>query len=219
MDILKKTMVKYNWLVLLSIGFSGFLLIWFFLPHKSEIDHIWQMLFKIFISFIIIAGISFFPNKNKLSYLLLLVPILGFVSYIIPRLSYLCYHGVAQNLPNGSQDYYTHLYFLTYPAIILTLCFAYRLGGGSPENCFKLGCGGVLILFSGLLDVMIYLITPLDIPDTLIYAHHIAIVIGKYPSFTETILFTLAHVPFIILLFVIPIKKVLKKIMKATVVN
>ena len=207
----KKIINKYIWLILLFIGFLGFLSIWFLMPHKSEIDHIGQMIYKIVIFLIIVAGISLFPNRKKWYYLFLIMPVLGFTGYLIPRLSYLCYHAVAQNHPDGSQEYYTQLYLLTYPAVLLTLCFAYRIGGGTPGKCFKIGCAGMFILFSGFLDIMIYLITPLEIPEKLIYAHHIATVIGKYPTYLETILFTTFHLPFIICLFIIPIDKWIHK--------
>lgn len=210
---MKTFIKKYIGIIILFVGFLGFLSVWFLLPRKSEIDTIWQMFYKIAIFIIIISGVALFPVNKKWTFLLLILPILAFCGYIIPNLSYLCFIGVGEKLPNCYQNYYTHLYLITFPAILLSICFAYRVGGGTPGNCFKVGVTGMLILFSGFLDVMIYLVTPLEIPEKLIYAHHIAVVIGHYPSYPETIIFTLCHLPFIIAVLFLPIDKWVSKVL------
>jgi len=203
---------KNLWLIFAVIGVLGFFLVWFVMPHKAEIDTVFQLIGKLMIFFMLTLSIAFFPNKFKQGYLLLLIVLLGFVCYIIPKISYYGYVGFPQLIDNIAGEFYTILYLILYPGIILSVCFSYRLGGGTPGNCIKLSLSGVLFIFSGLLDIMWLLINPVALPAVLEKAHHIEIILNHYPSFAETVVFALFHIPFLIIVLLLPLDKWIDKL-------
>ncbi|HEY9059758.1 MAG TPA: hypothetical protein VIO64_04525 [Pseudobacteroides sp.] len=193
------------WVLFGALGFACFLVIWFVMPHKQQIDSIWHVVFKITSFMFLILSISYFPNKSKKAYLLLLLPLLGYTAYLGPRISYYGFLEMPKATETTFSEYYTLLYLLLYPAIIMSVCFAYRVGGGTPGNCFKIGASGVIILFSGFLDLMWYLVNPVGIPEVIQYAHHIKVIIGHYPTYFEGIIFCLCHIPLMLLLLYLPV--------------
>lgn len=204
---------KYFWLICLAVGILGFLITWFCLPHQGAIDEIWWLVFKLTVYCFIILAIAFFPNKHKLSYLLVILPFFVFLGYIIPRISYFGFSGQAHlNYDEVGGEFYTLLYLLLYPMINFTTSFAYRIGGGTPGNVIKISVTGVLIIFSGFLDLMWYVINSDVLPDVLQYSHHIIIFFGRIPTYTEGIIFALCHIPLIALVLLLPIDKYIKKI-------
>jgi hypothetical protein len=98
------------------------------------------------------------------------------------------------------------MYLLLYPGIVLTVAAAYRLGGGSPGRCLKVLLTGMIIIFSGLLDLMWFVVNPVDLPDV-IDAPHINLITGGPISFGATILFTAAHLPIVIGLNLLPLDR------------
>jgi len=198
----------YLWLIFLGLGILGFLYVWLFMPHKSEIEHSWQMWIKILFFMIISLSIAFFPNKFKTGYILVILPFLIFAGYLVPRISYFGFSGaVISNGYASSGEFYTILYLLLYPAIVLTTCLAYRIGGGTPGNTLKISLCGMLILFSGFLDILWYLINPVAIPTTIKYAHHIRVILGHYPTYKESIIFAICHLPIMVGILILPFDK------------
>ncbi len=205
---LKDFFNKYLWLLFLGLGIIGFIYVWCFMPHKSEIDHSWQMIVKILIFVIISLSVAFFPNKLKFGFILAIITFLIFSGYIIPRISYFGFTGAVITSEYAlAGEFYTILYLILYPAIILTTCFAYRIGGGTPGNTLKISLSGVVILFSGFLDVLWYLVNPVGIPETIQYAHHIRIILGHYPTYLEAVLFTICHLPLLVGIIILPLDK------------
>ncbi len=204
--------MRYLWLVLMVLGTIGFLTVYLLMPHKSEIDSPLQVLYKIFVYLVIACGIAVFPNRSRHLHLLLLLPLVGFLGYIIPRISYLGFVAVPQKHANAEGEFYTYLYLMLYPAILLSIAFAYRLGGGTPGNCLKVVLSGVILIFSGFLDIFWFLVNPTGIPQTLQYAHHIKMIMGHYPSFGEAIVFALLHLPFLCIVLVLPLDKWLARL-------
>jgi hypothetical protein len=155
-------------------------------------------------------AISFFPNKFKHRYLILIFPAFVFLGFLIPRITYFAYIAIPQHLPNAELELYTLIWVLIFPSILISTCMAYRLGGGTPGNCIKISLSGIIVLFSGFLDFMWFIVNPVEIPGTLQYANHIKIVIGHYPSFTETLIFSAAHLPLLVGLLLLPLDKWIK---------
>jgi hypothetical protein len=211
-DKMKSLFIKYLWLLFLILGIGGFVFVWAFLPHQSEIDSVWQLVFKIFIFICITLAIAVFPNKFKNRYLFLIVPVLLFLGYLEPRITYFAYIAIPEHLSNAVMEMYTFDWVILFPLVLLSICLAYRLGGGTPGHCIKLALSGVIILFSGFNDFMWYTINPVNIPDVIIYAHHINMILGHYPTYGETIIFTLAHLPLLIGLLLLPLDKWMTKI-------
>lgn len=201
MEVLK----KYFWLVCLVIGIIGFGITWFFLPHQSPIDKIWWLIFKLTTYGFILLSVAFFPNKAKWGYLLVILPNFVFLGYILPRISYFGFSGTIATVNGG--EFYTTLYLLLFPLINLTTAFAYRMAGGSPGNVIKISLAGIIIIFSGYLDLMWYVINPVAIPETLKYSSHIIIFFGRAPKYWEGIIFALCHIPLLIAVLAAPLDK------------
>jgi len=209
-----KTFVRANlWLILMVLGAAGFLTV-YLLPHQSEIDSPLQVIYKIVVFLVISAGIALFPNRSRCGYLLLLVPLLGFLGYIIPRISYLGFVAVPQGLPNAEGEFYTYLYLMLFPATLLSITLAYRLGGGTAGNCLKIASSGTILIFSGFLDLLWFVVNPIGIPSTLQYAHHIEMIIGHYPSYSEGIAFAVLHLPILGLVLLLPLDRWLHRLLE-----
>lgn len=196
---------KFFWLLCLILGIIGFGIAWFFLPHQSPIDKIWWLVMKLVTYILIILSIAFFPNKSKWGYLLVIVPNLVFLGYILPRLSYFGFSGTIATINGG--EFYTTLYLLLYPLINFTTAFAYRMAGGSPGKVIKISLAGVIIIFSGYLDLMWYVINPGSIPETLKYSSHIIIFFGHAPKYWQGVVFALCHIPLLVAVLAVPLDK------------
>lgn len=203
------SLVRRNlWMILLALGIMGFAVTWLFLPHKSEIETAWQLVFKLITYGFIIGSIAFFPNKSKHGYLLVILPFFIFLGLIIPKISYFGFTGVVPISDYSvSGEFYTVLYLLLVPMINFSVSFAYRMGGGTPGKTIKISLCGIIILFSGYLDVLWQLVNPVEIPDKLLYAHHITLILGRVATFREGIIFALCHIPLFIIAILLPLDK------------
>ncbi len=207
---MKSFLQKYLWLVALAIGGVGALLIWFCLPHQSEIDEIWWLIVKFIIFFFAVIGISFFPNKTKYGFLLTILPFFPFLMLIIPRASY---YGIFGTLGTPAQgEMYTNLYFLCYPLIIMSVAFAYRMGGGKPGRSIKICTAGILMIFSGLLDLSFNTAHGEPLAKSLDYAYHIIILFGRPLTWMEGLVFCLCHFVVIAIILALPLDKWIEKL-------
>ncbi|NLW47919.1 MAG: hypothetical protein GXY86_11365 [Firmicutes bacterium] len=199
---------KYLWMVFLGLGIVGFLITWFLLPHRSEIDSIWTLVFKMVIYGFIIGAIAFFPNQSKYGYLLVIAPFFVFLGFIIPKISWFGFTGIIPNADYSlSGEFYTILYLLLVPLINFSVSFAYRMGGGSSGNTLKISLFGIILLFSGYLDILWHIVNPVEIPDRLLYAHHITVFFGRTVTFTEAIIFAICHLPLLVAVLLLPFDK------------
>jgi uncharacterized membrane protein YsdA (DUF1294 family) len=194
---------KYLWLIFLFIGGIGFLVSWVIFPHHRETHTLIQYLVHIVVFIIILLSICFFPNNFRFRYLLLSIPLVIYLGYISPKMMYLAVHG---NL----DLFYTLEFTFLYPGIIMSLCLAYRLGGGSPGNCLKMGLNGVILLFSGFLDLMWFVTNHLDYSKNVSTIPHIQVIIGHVPSFTELLVFIGIHFIIAVIINLIPFDRWIK---------
>jgi hypothetical protein len=192
------------WWLALVLGAAGAAVAWLATPHDRDIEAVWQLIVKLLAFACLSVGIALFPwaGRAHLQWLLY-VPFIFFTGYLLPRISYF-YYGDVERAQDGS--FYTHLYLLLYPGIVLTVAAAYRLGGGTPGRCLKVTASGMLIVFSGFLDVMWQVVNPVEIP-ALIDAPHINIITGGPISFGAAILFTVAHIPVLVGLNLLPLDR------------
>ena len=197
---------KYLWLISLLIGGVGTLFVWFCLPRQNEIEKTWWLLLKFLIFIFAILGVSFFPNRFKYRHLLACGPFILFLCYIIPRLSYCGIWGTVED-PVKFGEFYTILYLLCYPLIILSVAFAYRLGGGKPGHSAKICLIGILLIFSGFLDLCWNTANGLPLAKSLDYAYHIILIFGRATTWTETLIFCLCHIPLLVLFIWLPLDK------------
>ncbi|GIH96957.1 hypothetical protein ACFFMN_27500 [Planobispora siamensis] len=199
----ERAWAPHLWWIALVAGGAGAAFVWLATPHGREIEAVWELGVKLAAFACLCAAIAFFPWSSPRLHWLMYVPFVFFTGYVIPRISYFYYMDAARA---QGDSFYTHLYLLLYPGIVLTVAAAHRLGGGTPGNCLKIAVNGVVIVFSGFLDVMWQLVNPIDIPET-IDAPHITVFTGGPISFGATILFTLAHLPVVIGIGLLPLDR------------
>lgn len=202
---------KYLWLISLCIGGFGTLFIWFCLPRQSQIDEWWWLVVKFAVFAFAIIGISFFPNKLRASHLLCCLPFIPFLCYIIPRLSFSGIFGTIED-PVKQGEFYTVLYLLCYPLIMMSIAFAHRMGGGKPGQSIKICLIGITLIFSGLLDLCFNTVNGRPLAESLDYAYHIIIIFGRSLTWKEGFIFALCHIPLIVLFIWLPLDKWFEKI-------
>lgn len=207
---MKSFLQKYLWLIGMAIGAVGALFVWFCLPHQSQIDEMWWLVVKFAIFFAAVIGISFFPNKLKVGYLLAILPFFPFLMMIIPRASF---YGIFGTLNTPAQgEMYTNLYLLCYPLIIMSVAFAHRIGGGKPGQSIKICVVGILMIFSGLLDLSFDIANGRALQETLDYAYHIIVLVGRPLTYKEGVVFCLVHFVVIAIVIALPLDKWLVQI-------
>ncbi|MBO3747537.1 hypothetical protein J5X84_15775 [Streptosporangiaceae bacterium NEAU-GS5] len=194
---------RHLWWIALATGAAAFVFVWLGTPHGRPIGAAWELLAKLFAFACLCCAIAFFPWTSRRLYWLLYVPFIFFTGYLLPRVSYFYYGDVTRS---QGDSFYTHLYLLLYPGIVLTVAAAYRLGGGTPGRCLKVALTGIVIVFSGFLDIMWQLVNPVQIPKT-IEAPHIVIFTGHPISFGATIVFALAHLPILVAINLLPLDR------------
>ncbi|GIH94178.1 hypothetical protein ACFFMN_22360 [Planobispora siamensis] len=194
---------SHLWWISLLAGVAGFAFVWLVMPHGREAETVWEFAAKLLAFALLCCAVAFFPWVSWRQHWLLYVPFVFFTGYVIPRISYF-YYGDVGRVQDDS--FYTHLYLLLYPGIVLTAAAAYRVGGGPPGRCLKIAFSGIVIVFSGLLDIMWQLVNPVEIPAT-IDAPHITVFTGGPISFGATILFALAHIPIVIVINLLPLDR------------
>lgn len=200
--------VRHVWWTAGAAGAGLGAAVWVVTPHGREINAVWELGAKLVAYAALGVAIAFFPWVNGRLHWLLYAPLLVFTGYVIPRISFLYYTDADRA---HGDTFYTHLYFLLYPGIVLTVAAAHRLGGGSPGRCLQIAVSGVIIVFSGFLDLMWWLINPVAIPDQ-IDAPHINLFTGGPISFGRTILFALAHLPVLVAVNLLPLDRWLARL-------
>jgi hypothetical protein len=190
------------------VGAATFAFVWLATPPGRDVNTAGQFVLKLFAFLCLCAAVALVPWLHRRMYLLLLVPFLFFAGYLLPRISYF-YYGDTHRLQGD--EFYSHMYLLLYPGIVVTAAGAYRLGGGSPGRTFKIATSGIIIVFSGLLDLMWMIVNPVPIPAT-IDAPHINVFTGGPISFTATIWFALAHIPLLVGVNALPLDRWLGRI-------
>ncbi|GAA3215136.1 hypothetical protein [Actinocorallia longicatena] len=207
---IRRRAVHLWWIALLAGG-AGFALVWLAAPRTREIGSAWELVAKLVAFVCLCLAVALFPWVSPRLHWLLYVPFVFFTGYLIPRISWFYYGDGARA---QGDLFYTHLYLLLYPGIVLTAAAAYRIGGGPPGRCLKIMFSGIVIVFSGFLDLMWWVVNPVDVPAT-IDAPHINLFTGGPISFGATILFALAHVPIVIGINLLPLDRWIGRLLGA----
>lgn len=194
-------------LALAALALAG--IIWSVVPHQHKITSLWVFLFEL-TPFAAAAGAIAWVDvgwarRLRLHLILLPAAFLAMFCFFVPRIFY--YAG-----RDGDQLYY-HMLTLV-PLIILSLCLAYRLGGGSRGGTLRLS--GALLLFqlSGLEDLAYILVNPhtdprwQHVPDVWSWAYHMSVFIGHAPAKNEAYAFIAVHVVLALLVLFLPARAV-----------
>lgn len=204
------------WWVPEALGLAGAALIWFLLPHDSGLANVGEMLFKIAVFLLICGGVAFAPRTRPGTWLLAIVPFFVFLGYVLPRISYFGFF-VGDILADEKQtgELYTTIYLLLYPGIVFSIAMAYRLGGGTPGRTLKISTFGVLLIFSGFLDILWPIANGQPLPEH-VPAEHIRVVLGHVATYQEAVWFTLAHIPLLVAVLAAPVDRWLDRLVGGT---
>lgn len=195
---------NYAWFVLMALAGIGYLVNWLVVPHTRETVSLTEFALKITIFMLAIAAVAGLPDyirMSRFSFLLLSLPAVAFLGYIIPRMFYWFLMG-----PANEPAYYTLLWNLCYPGIVLSICLAYRMGGAPFGKVFKVGANSTILLFSGYLEYMWFVINPLPY-EGMKTIPHIEVLIGFKPSHPGLLLFFAAHIPLFVIVNLLPIDR------------
>jgi hypothetical protein len=178
--------------------------VWFGLPHEREITSLWIFLLKLVPFVFAVEAIAWFEPKWIRSAAVAMVTILlTFAVYFLFFVPKIFFH---------SDDFptlYYHVLTLT-PFIILSLTFAYRLGGGAAGTCRRLAYAMLLVMLSGAEDLAFLTVNPhtdprfTPIPEVWTWASHITIFLGHPPHKTEAYVFIAVHLVLAALVLTVP---------------
>ena len=207
---------KNLWIITFVIGSSGFLYIILCLEHTNVITFAGFM-FRILIFFMFILCVAFFPNKSNKSYLWLIIPIIVYVGFIGSRMDHIGYMELLAGKKDAWRQYYIMIYLILYPFILLSLIFGFRIGGGSSAKTIKIGIIGILVLFSGFLDVVYQIIYPGVVPVINTNNFFYKSIFGNFPTYRDEVIFCAAFIPLIIGILYLPLDKWIQEIFKEQV--
>jgi hypothetical protein len=186
------------WATIVVGFFSGILTL--ALPHEREVSSLLEFVLKL-IPFIcgVEAIAQFNPrwlSQRWLAPVLVPLTFLIYFGYFVPRNFY--WGGVRVEDPDAFGSLYYNILLLT-PFIILSLCLAYRLGGGAKTTVRRLGIGMLLVMVSGIEDLAFLTVNDLSgtpfspIPDVWTWPSHMKVRIGHWPSKNEAFAFIALH--------------------------
>lgn len=191
---------NYLWLALGMAALVGLGIIWKFLPHERENVTLWQFAVKVLAFVIAVLAVSFIPRFERVGFLIASLPYFAFLGFITPKMTYYFLKG-----PQTQPEYYTYLWSLSYPAIILSICLSWRQAGGSVGRSIKIGLNGLLLVFSGFLEWMWFRInTSMNYYDMKTIPH-IDVIIGHFPSYGGLFVYMLCNVPLFVAVNMAPI--------------
>ncbi len=194
---------RHIWWISGTVGAAAFAIVGLLTRRGRDVTTIWEFVIELAAFGLIAAAVALAPLARSRWFPLLYCAFVFFTGYLIPRISWYYYGDTDRAQGDG---FYTHVYLLLYPGIVLTVAAAYRLGGGTAGRSLKVAVTGMIIVFSGFLDVMWQLVNPVEVPE-LIDAPHISVLTGGPIPFEATILFALAHLPFAVVLNLLPLDR------------
>ena len=204
-DVIIRLIKKYFWLICFVIGLAGTLIVFFSFSFQREEIQLYQFMIYITIFIIILVGISFFPHKFKYRYLLISAPLILYFGYVCPSMSFAA-------IFNLVDDYYTYENVFMFPLLIFSICLAYRIGGGTSGKCLKTGLNGLILLFSGFVDVMWFAVNNVDYSSWPVTIPHIEVILGFTPTFAQLLIFVFVHLLLLIVVNILPFDRWIHKL-------
>lgn len=189
----------WAWLVPAVLALGAFGYIWVKLPHAREDVTLWQFIVKVVAFIFAIIAVSLFPRVKRGGYLLVCLVFVLFLGYIIPRMTYFFLMG-----PNNLPQYYTYLWSLDYPLIMLAMTFAWRQAGGTFGTAVKIGLNGLVLVFSGFLEWMWFRANSNMDYYGMKTIPHIDVIIGHFPTYGGLFIYMLCHIPIFVALNLAP---------------
>jgi hypothetical protein len=178
--------------LLLAMACTAVVLLW--VNDKATVESIWEIVIKLVtfaLALLAIANIPAHQFKAPWSMLLVFLNFMAIFCFFIPRLFFYYWE---QNW----DGYYLTSQALV-PFIILSLGFAFRIGGARVKDVLVFGAVAIVVMLSGIEDLMYVLINPhtdprfTTIPDEFWWAAHMTVRAGKVLSKYEAFAFIAVH--------------------------
>lgn len=183
------------------LGAAASVFVIFVMPQKNEPS---LLHYAVRLTAYMFVTISIATIPRKTPWVTIITCYLIYAGFLFPRISWFYY--MDTNRVNAD-SFYMHLYLLMYPAIVSTIGFAWRIGGGSSGRALKIMWSGIIILFSGYLDVMWQTINSVQPRAKTFEPSHIVAIVGRPVTFNEMICFAIAHIPLLLILICLPIDR------------
>ena len=137
-----------------------------------------------------------FLVRTKIALLMVIMAFLIYFGVFVPEIFN------AMQTDNWNELYYTVLMEVAY--IILFTTFVFRIAGGTSSSTLRLSFSLLVIMVSGIEDLMFHLINKYPIPDLWDWATHIKVRIGHYPTKYEAFAFIILHCILALLIIFVP---------------
>lgn len=192
-------------LAMLALALALAATVWFAVPHEHDISSLWSFLFQLTPFAAAACAIAWLDlDWARRLRLPLVLPPLAFLTmfcFFVPRIFFFA--------GKDPDKLYFHMLTLV-PLIILSLCLAFRLGGGSRAHTLRLSAALLLLQLSGLEDLGYILVNPhtdpewQQIPDMWEWADHMTVRLGHVASKEEAFGFIIVHVTAALLVLFLP---------------
>lgn len=197
----------FAWLIPTAIAGALTVLTVLVLPPDRGIGNLAEWLFRISPLVFAVFAAALFPRKSGQNLVLLVLVIVGFMglfdTFIISRILEYAHTPEAQ-MPDAFPKLY-QMTILLDAFVLISICFAYRLGGAKSYKVVRLGLAGIFVVTSGLNDLTYFFLHewPEGRPDTL-DAPHIAVFVGGDPTPTVAIVFCVVNLLIAAAIIVVP---------------
>lgn len=175
----------------LCVGF--FILL--YMPHERYVSSLGVFLFKLLPFFLAAISISLLDvdliRGLRLQPVLIISCFLLFFAVYVPKMFF------DVMMTGGENVYYRTLVIV--PVIILSLTLAYRLGGASSGETFRLAVATLLVMLSGIEDLAFFFVNTHEpgrfnpIPEVWDWVSHIEVRLGHPPTKYEVYGFIVVH--------------------------
>lgn len=169
----------------------------------NDVENLGSFLFALVPFVLAVEAVALFPRSwSRIWWLPALAATLCFVvvmGVFAPRM-------FASHV-NADFDAFYALMRMLVPFVILSLALALRLGGGSGGVVRRASYASLLVMLSGLEDLMFQVWEGNPIPDKWEWAEHITVRLGHVASSTEAFIFIGAHLVLALLILFVPTPK------------
>jgi hypothetical protein len=202
------------WAVPLLLAVLTGLYVYLRVPREQELESVWTLGLK-FLPFVFASlAIAWFPARSRGAVLLVVATLLPLMAVLVPRQAYLvvqAYEAAAPGVEKGARvgfdEYYTvHYTIVAY--VMLAIPFAYRCGGGGAAGALKIAWAGMLLLLSGLEDIMYVVASGEPMPERVEWAEHVTVFLGHPPTSGELYVFCAIHFVLIAVLLALPLDRI-----------
>lgn len=168
----------------------------------NDVENLWSFLLALVPFFLAAEAVARFPEAwAKVWFVppLMVVAVFTVVMGVFAPLMF-------GRFVDGDFDGFYGLMRMLMPFLILALVFALRLGGGTAGQIRRAAYASLLIMLSGLEDLMFSVWRGDEVPDKWEWAEHMTVRLGHVASQNEAFAFIAVHLILALAILVVPIR-------------